>query len=189
MGVETWIYSRRFSFFLIHLESIRLFLPSSRSSSVINLVYHSFECLYGNTVLFSAFSSAESCQITGFLVHTLGDDSIFLGYPGDVRIRGNAEVAGWLQERVSTNCTSGYSNTYAEHARARARAARKGLHHCRGKELCDVAMVTLTAATASSRPREPQLTIRVKTPSRHTLKDKQKERFCNKVQTRSDWSN
>lgn len=35
-------------------------------------------------------------------------------------------------------------------------------------------MVTLTAATASSRPRDPQLMIRVKTPSRHTLQDKQK---------------
>lgn len=38
----------------------------------------------------------------------------------------------------------------------------------------DVAMVTLTAATASSRPRDPQLIIRVRTPSRHTLKDKNK---------------
>lgn len=39
-------------------------------------------------------------------------------------------------------------------------------------QLGDVAMVTLTAATASSRPRDPQLIIRVRTPIRHTLKDK-----------------
>lgn len=35
-------------------------------------------------------------------------------------------------------------------------------------------MATLTAATASSRPREPQLMMRVRTPSRQTLENKQK---------------
>ena len=27
-------------------------------------------------------------------LHTLVDDSVFLGYPGDVGIRGSAEIAG-----------------------------------------------------------------------------------------------
>lgn len=38
-------------------------------------------------------------------------------------------------------------------------------------------MVTLTAATASSRPRDPQLIIKVRTPMRHTLKDRQMHIF------------
>lgn len=50
------------------------------------------------------------------------------------------------------------------------------------RELGDVAMVTLTAATASSRPRDPQLIIRVKTPSRHTLKDTQIHVFKGRIQ-------
>lgn len=72
-------------------------------------------------------------------------------------------------KRVSTHDTSGYSNIHSEHTRS---SSGKRLHHCGARELDNVAMVTLTAATASSKPRDPQLIIRVKTPSRHTLKDK-----------------
>lgn len=67
----------------------------------------------------------------------------------------------------------------AERARS---SIEKGLHHCRARELGNVAMVTLTAATASSRPRDPQLIIRVKTPSRHTLTDRKIHIFKVKVQ-------
>lgn len=112
-------------------------------------------------------------------MNTLINDGIFLGHSGYIGIGRNAEVAGWLWERAH-NSTSADSNIYTEtHS---LKQQEKGLHHCRARELSHVAMVTLTAATASSKPRDPQLMMRVKTPNRHTLKDKQKQFFNVQIQ-------
>lgn len=59
----------------------------------IVLMIHS-EC-FGNPV--SYHKNLKKCLIAGsvfYSLRTLVDDSVFLGYPGDVGIRGDAEVAG-----------------------------------------------------------------------------------------------
>lgn len=50
-------------------------------------------------------------------LHTLVNDIVFLGHPGDVGIRGDAEVAGWLWG-ASAHDTSGYSNVLNKLTRA-----------------------------------------------------------------------
>lgn len=49
-------------------------------------------------------------------------------------------------------------------------------------------MATLTAATASSRPRDPQLMMRVRTPSRQTLEDKEEDGCKSSSRHAGDWS-
>lgn len=47
------------------------------------------------------YVEARFCHFTACLfscLHTLVDDGIFLRYPGDVGIRGGAEVAGRLED-------------------------------------------------------------------------------------------
>lgn len=50
-------------------------------------------------------------------LHTLVNDIVFLGHPGDVGIGGDAEVAGWLWG-ASAHDTSGYSNVLNKLTRA-----------------------------------------------------------------------
>lgn len=83
---------------------------------------------------------------------------------------------------MSTEHTSGYSSSaHTEHTGSSC----EGITSLQ-REKGSVAMATLTAATASSRPRDPQLMMRVRTPRRQTLGNKQKHGF--KLGEGRDWS-